>query len=137
MDLKVNDISNAILDEFPFVFNNDNGTSVVGGQQFITKSAGPVHFKKGQRVTIGGQVIKYGLYPGSGDKVGWTEKIVTQDMVGKQVAIFTSIEIKTHNDHLSKKQRTWNRIVAAAGGIVEVWQDIKGEIVRLKGEKIF
>ncbi len=136
MDIKVNDIANAIMDVFPFVFSNDNGKAYVGGKEFVAKAAGPVYVKKGQRVVIGCSPIKYGLYPGSGDKVGWTETVVTQEMIGQTVAIFTSIEIKTENDKLSKKQRTWNRVVRTAGGIVEVWKAVKGEIVRMKGVDI-
>ena len=44
---------------------------------------------------MGKRFIKYGLSPGSSDLIGWKEKVVTQDMVGKKIAIFTAIEVKS------------------------------------------
>jgi hypothetical protein len=130
MDVKEKEIADAVLSEYPFVFRNDNGRAVVGGEQFIAKVDGRIHIRKGQRVVLGGVPIKYGLFPGSGDMVGWSTVEVTPDMVGKRLAVFTSIEIKTENDRLSEKQKKWRDNVRAAGGIAEVWQERNGEIVK-------
>jgi len=124
------EIADAVLSEYPFVFRNDNGRAVVGGEQFIAKADGRIHIRKGQRVVLGGVPIKYGLFPGSGDMVGWSTVEVTPDMVGKRLAVFTSVEIKTENDRLSEKQKKWRDNVQAAGGIAEVWQERDGEIVK-------
>lgn len=134
--MKVNEIANKALEEYPFIFSNPVGTAIVGGKQFYAKKAGAIPVKKGDRITIGGQNITFGLYPGSSDYVGWNEIIITPEMIGQKIAVFTSIEIKTENDKLSKKQRTWNRIVRQAGGIVEAWHAIGDKIERLKGEEI-
>lgn len=130
--MKVNEIANKVSKEFPFVFSNDNGKALVGGKQFIAKKDGAIPVKKGDRVTIGGSPITYGLFPGSADKVGWTEKIIN----GEKIAVFTSIEIKTENDKLSDKQRRWNRAVRRSGGIAEVWHAVGDVIERLKGGEI-
>ena len=124
-------IADAVLSEYPFVFRNDNGRAIVGGQEFIARAEGIIHVKKGQRIVIGGMPIKYGLYPGSGDMVGWHPVVITPDMVGQRIGVFTSVEIKTENDRMSKKQGIWRRNVLAGGGIAEVWQERKGEVVRV------
>ena len=134
--MKVNEIANKALKEFSFIFNNPVGSSVVGGKQFYAKKDGAIPVKKGDRVTIGGQRISYGLFPGSSDYVGWDETVITPDMVGKTVAVFTSIEIKTENDKLSDKQRRWNAAVRRSGGIAEVWHAVGDAIERLKGGEI-
>lgn len=134
--MKVNDILNKVYDAFPFVFTNDNGKAIVGGKQFYAKKNGAIPVKKGDRVTIGGSPISYGLHPGSGDTIGWTETVITENMVGQTIAVFTSIEIKTENDKLSDKQRKWNKAVRKSGGICEVWHAVGDSIERLKGGEI-
>ena len=59
---------------------------------------------------------EFGLYVGSGDLIGWQETIVTPEMVGKKIAIFTSEEIKSKNDRMSKEQEFWHSAVKNAGG---------------------
>ena len=134
--MKVNDILNKIYKKYSYVFTNDNGRAIVGGKQYFAKKDSVIHIKKGDRVTIGGSPISYGLYPGSSDTIGWQETVITPDMVGQTIAVFTSIEIKTENDKLSDKQRKWNRAVRRSGGIVEVWHGVGDEIEVLKGEEI-
>lgn len=41
-----------------------------------------------------GNVIRYGLCNGSSDLIGWTPVTITDDMVGKRIAVFTAIEVK-------------------------------------------
>ncbi|MCK4815595.1 VRR-NUC domain-containing protein [bacterium] len=145
--MKVNEIANKVSKEFPFVFSNDNGTAVVGGKKCTVLIDAKIYvktgkecywmtIKKGTRLTIGGSTITYGLFPGSADRVGWDETVITADMVGQTIAMFTSIEIKTENDKLSDKQRRWNRAVRRSGGIAEVWHAIGDVIERLKGGEI-
>ena len=67
-----------------------------------------------------------------GDRIGWTRKIITPDMVGESVAIFTSIEIKGPGDVLKNGQINWHNLVLENGGISEIWKDKKGEIEIIK-----
>ena len=61
--------------------------------------------------------ISYGLRVGSSDLIGWHSVVVTPDMVGRRVAVFTSIEVKTPKGYRSPQQRRWLDQVKAAGGI--------------------
>lgn len=64
-----------------------------------------------------GTVVKYGLCPGSSDLIGWTTITITPDMVGKRIATFTAIEVKTPNGIPSDDQITFVEVVQRAGGI--------------------
>lgn len=61
--------------------------------------------------------VKYGLCVGSGDTIGWTEVVITPEMVGKTVAVFTSCEFKaSKGGRLSPVQGAWRDLVLKAGG---------------------
>ena len=64
-----------------------------------------------------GSYIKFGLAKGSGDLIGWHSLIVTEEMVGKRLAIFLSIEVKAPKGLTSKEQKIWEQIVNESGGI--------------------
>jgi hypothetical protein len=56
-----------------------------------------------------------------GDRVGWTDVIITPEMVGKTIAVFTSLEIKGPGDVLDAGQKKWHNLVLEHGGISEIW----------------
>lgn len=61
---------------------------------------------------------KAGLeFKGSSDLLGWTEIIVTPEMVGQKIAVFTAVEAKTESGVESDDQANWGRIVTESGGI--------------------
>jgi len=64
-----------------------------------------------------GRFVKFGLNPGSGDLIGWRSVEVTPDMVGKRIAVFTSVEVKTPTGKIRPDQIVWQKNVADAGGI--------------------
>ena len=84
----------------------------------------------GKAKAVGGRFIVYGLQVGSGDLIGWQTVIVTQDMVGKPIARFLSIEVKTPEGRLSEPQKTWRDNVNRAGGLAIVARDLQ-DVTRL------
>jgi hypothetical protein len=72
-----------------------------------------------------GVPVRYGLQPGSSDLIGWTIRTVTPDMVGQQVAVFTSIEVKTPTGRVKPEQQQWLDAVQAAGGIAGVARSVE------------
>lgn len=109
----------------PNTFRQDVGKGYVGGREFVAKKDGVVQVKKGDRIVINPAVNRFGLDVGSGDRVGWTEILVTQEMVGKPVAVFTSIEDKSESDRISVEQIIWLLNVRRAGGIAEVYKELE------------
>lgn len=101
------EIGNQVVRVFPMVFRNSVGM-----------------------IRVEGRTIKYGLHVGSGDYVGWQEIEITPDMIGKKIAVFASIEVKTLHDRLSDAQRSWFRAVQDAGGIAEIWKEEKNGNIR-------
>ena len=72
-----------------------------------------------------GRPVQFGLAKGSADLIGWTTRTITPDMVGQQVAVFTSIEVKTATGRLRPEQRQWLEAVQAAGGIAGVARSVE------------
>lgn len=67
-----------------------------------------------------GNTIRYGLCTGSSDLIGWTSQTITADMVGKQVAVFTAVEVKNAKGRATSEQRAFLTAVTRAGGIAGV-----------------
>jgi hypothetical protein len=72
-----------------------------------------------------GRPVSFGLAKGSADLIGWRTVTVTPEMVGQQVAVFTSIEVKTPTGRLRPEQQQWLDAVQAAGGIAGVARSVE------------
>lgn len=64
-----------------------------------------------------GQVVRYGLAPGSADLIGWTPVVITPDHFGQTLAVFTSVECKGRGTSVQRAQRNWRDAVVRDGGI--------------------
>jgi len=71
-----------------------------------------------------GRLVTFGLARGSADLIGWRTVTITPEMVGQQVAVFTSVEVKTATGRLRPEQEHWLGAVQAAGGIAGVARSI-------------
>lgn len=67
-----------------------------------------------------GKWHSFGLLPGSGDLIGWKSLVIGQEHVGKTVAVFLSIEVKSASGSLRPEQRVWQEVVERHGGIAIV-----------------
>lgn len=87
----------------------------------------------GLAYTKNGYPIKFGLCKGSSDLIGWTPTIITPEMVGSKIAVFTAVEIKK-NKHGSyqatKEQKSFINAVRNAGGYAGV-ADCKTDLERI------
>jgi len=72
-----------------------------------------------------GRPVQFGLTKGSADLIGWRTITITPEMVGQQVAVFTSIEVKTATGRLRPEQQQWLDAVQAAGGIAGVARSVE------------
>ena len=71
-----------------------------------------------------GRPVQFGLARGSADLIGWRTVTVTPEMVGQQIAVFTSIEVKTSTGRLTPQQRSWMNTVTVSGGIAGVARNL-------------
>ncbi len=72
-----------------------------------------------------GRLVTFGLARGSADLIGWRTVVVTPDMVGQRIAVFTSIEVKTATGRLRPEQQAWLGVVRGAGGVAGVVRSVE------------
>ncbi len=75
-----------------------------------------------------GRPVQFGLARGSADLIGWRTVVVTPDMVGQRIAVFTSIEVKTPTGRLTPAQHAWLGVVRTAGGIAGVARTVSDAV---------
>lgn len=80
-----------------------------------------------------GRLVTFGLARGSADLIGWRTVTITPDMVGTQLAVFLSIEIKTPTGRLRADQSNWLNAVRQAGGIAGVARSISDALALVQG----
>lgn len=75
----------------------------------------------------GGKVLLYdarplhaGLCEGSSDLIGWTPVEITPEMVGKTLAVFTAVEVKSATGRPSGPQKNFINQIQRAGGVAGV-----------------
>jgi hypothetical protein len=71
-----------------------------------------------------GRLVTFGLARGSADLIGWRTVVVTPEMVGQRIAVFTSIEVKTPTGRLAPSQQHWLQAVRTAGGVAGVVKSV-------------
>jgi len=62
------------------------------------------------------QPLSAGLCKGGSDTIGWTSEIITPEMVGQKIAIFTAVEYKNAKGKATKEQLNFIKNVNDAGG---------------------
>lgn len=68
--------------------------------------------------------LRAGLCTGSSDTIGWRPYIITAEDVGRRVAVFTAIEVKTPGVKLTDEQRAFLAVVRDSGGIAIEARDV-------------
>ena len=66
----------------------------------------------------------FGLCVGSGDLIGWKAITVTPEHVGKTLAVFLSIEVKTSTGKIRPEQVRWQKVVQQHGGIAMIARSV-------------
>jgi hypothetical protein len=96
------------------LFRQNTGLGWVG--KLISKTAG--------RVTLdNARPLHAGLCKGSSDGIGWTPVVITPEMVGLKLAVFTAIEIKAGDTATTKEQKDFLAAVSFAGGMAMILRE--------------
>ena len=82
---------------------------------------GSVHIKAARSIALGLSMPNGDPEVGACDLPGWTTVVITPEMVGSKLAVFTSIECKaSKGGRVSPEQQNWCDQVQKAGGIAGI-----------------
>lgn len=89
---------------------------------------------RGLFLTLDGKrKISAGLQaPDSADCIGITPVLITKDMVGMTLGVFTSIEVKTFTGSLKTGQAKWRDFILSKGGFAGVARSAQDAINIIK-----
>jgi hypothetical protein len=98
------------LGEYPDVrlFRNQVGEAWTG--EWVSLADGSILIRHPRRITTG-------LAPGSADLVGWTVREIQKHWVGKRMAIFSSIEVKSKTGRVRPEQQAWHEKLVLDGAL--------------------
>lgn len=100
--------------------------SILNKIQLLASELGQRLFRNNNGMAlVHGQPLKYGLGKGTGDLIGWSTIVITPDLLGKRVAVFTNYEAKFGKTRTSPEQQKFHKTVIDAGGIslIETFPD--------------
>jgi hypothetical protein len=70
-----------------------------------------------------GQLVRYGLCPGSSDLIGYRTITITPEMVGRRLAVFAAVEVKDRGQP-TEQQTNFINLVQQAGGLAGVARSV-------------
>lgn len=105
------------------IFRNTVSGCVLGKFERMRKD-GPVMLKEGDYIVRQGRPAMCGLAEGSADLVGLRTVEITTDMIGKKVAQFVSIEVKSPAGPIKKNQQNWLRVMREKGACAGIVRSI-------------
>lgn len=91
-------------------------------------SVGTILFRNNQGAyqDYRGRLVRYGVCnPGGSDLIGWTPVTVTPDMIGRQLAVFTAIEVKGPRSKVTEAQQRFIDAVRKAGGFAGIARSVE------------
>jgi hypothetical protein len=91
------------------IFRNNVGTMWTGSKT--------QRLKTGEILISDPRPFKAGLCVGSSDLIGWKTVIITPEMVGNKIAVFTAVEVKKPTGKTSHEQIIFMNNIQRAGGI--------------------
>lgn len=106
------------------LFRNNTAMSWVGHSQKFTCTQS-VLVNRGDVLIRNARPLHSGLCVGSSDLIGWCPIKITSDMVGKTLAVFTAVEVKTLTGVLSSTQKNFIDVVNKSGGIGRVVRSVE------------
>jgi len=82
-----------------------------------------------------GRWVQFGVAsPGGSDLIGYRSIVITPDMVGRKVAVFTALEIKTATGRATPAQQRFIDHIRQAGGIAGIIRSVE-EGLRIATER--
>ncbi len=104
-------------------------SSKIKGVRLLRNNCGKFQDKRGMWIQFGVGA------PGGSDLIGWKTVEITAEMVGKRVAVFLAVEVKSRNGKLTEDQLSFLTAVRNAGGIGLVPYSIEDAMEGLSGNR--
>lgn len=103
------------------LFRANAGMAWVG--KLLRKSPGSI--------TLGSPRPFHGMAPGVSDLIGWRSIEITPEMVGRKLAVFVAVEVKSERGVERDEQAAFRGTVNAAGGVAVVVRSLAevGEVL--------
>ena len=80
----------------------------------------------GSYQTPQGKWVKYGVAnPGGSDLIGLRTVTITPEMVGRKLAVFSAIEVKTPTGRATEQQQQFIEMVRSFGGIAGIARSVE------------
>jgi hypothetical protein len=76
--------------------------------------------KDGSMLVRNPRPLRAGLCKGSSDIIGWVTVEITPEMVGKKIAVFMALEVKTAKGTTRKEQLNFIEVVKRSGGVAGI-----------------
>jgi hypothetical protein len=115
----------AATDHNLILWRNNVGKGIVGNHPYkFIKRTQVVKVNAGDAVIRNARLIDFGLFKGSSDLIGLKSVVITQEMVGQVVGIFTGLECKSKTGRQSPEQKTFEKQVNEAGGSCKVVRSV-------------
>lgn len=101
------------------LFRSNSGKAwLSGGGPAVKRPDGAVLVPYGRPVALGLALVNGDTVPGLADLTGWTDVVITPDMVGRRVPVFTVVETKASGGGRKRdNQVNFLQQVQKAGGI--------------------
>ena len=97
------------------LFRNNCGVGWVGTLVRVNKTQ-PLLVGPGDVLLKNARPLHAGLCEGSSDLIGWRLVTVTPEMVGKQIAQFAAVEVKSKTGRPTEMQAQFLHVVENSGG---------------------
>ena len=104
------------------LFRNNVGTAWIGKSVSITKRQ-QVWLNPGDVVIQQARIFHGGLCVGSSDTIGFRTVEVTPEMIGRKLAVFMAVELKTKSGRATTEQIAFIKMVNDRGGIAFIATD--------------
>lgn len=100
------------------LWRNNVGTGWAGNKPIFIRERQEITVNPGTVVIPHARPLHAGLCTGSADYIGFRRVVITQEMVGKTVAVFSSVETKVpKSGRVTPVQQNWCDMVNNSGGI--------------------
>lgn len=101
------------------IFRNNTAKGWAGKSYKFTRHQ-VINVEPGDVIVKKGYPIEAGLVKGSSDLIGWTNVIVTDQMVGSALPVFTAIEVKYGSTRTTKDQMIFIDNIKNMNGIAGI-----------------